>query len=154
MARVYEDKTVTFRQLDEMACRIAQALTDQGIGPGDHVGIFLRNHWSYFPSLIYTLEEVTDVAVIGIPGDKWGEIIHAIVVCRDDAGLTEDDVISACQAKLASFQTPRSVEFRPQLPRNPSGKLLKRVLRAEFLVAWMDFEKTAPHQSTKSTASR
>lgn len=83
--------------------------------------------------VIYTLEEVKDVAVIGIPDDKWGEVIHAIVVCRDDAVLTEDDVISACRAKLAGFQIPRSVEFRSQLPRNPSGKLLKRVLRAEFL---------------------
>ena len=83
--------------------------------------------------VIHTLAEVTDVAVIGIPDDKWGEVIHAIVVCRDDAVLTEEDVISACQAKLAGFQIPQSVEFRSELPRNPSGKLLKRVLRAEFL---------------------
>jgi acyl-CoA synthetase (AMP-forming)/AMP-acid ligase II len=83
--------------------------------------------------VIYRLAAVADVAVIGIPDDKWGEVVHGIVVCRDDALLTEDDVISACRAKLAEFQIPRSIEFRSELPRNPSGKLLKRVLRAEFL---------------------
>ena len=83
--------------------------------------------------VIYRLAEVTDVAVIGIPDDNWGEAVHAIVVCRDDADLTEDEVISACQRKLAGFQIPSSVEFRSHLPRNPSGKLLKRDLRAEFL---------------------
>jgi long-chain acyl-CoA synthetase len=83
--------------------------------------------------VIYTLAEVADVAVIGIPNDKWGEVVHGIVVCRDDALVTEDDVISACRAKLAEFQIPRSIEFRSDFPRNPTGQLLKRVLRTQFL---------------------
>ena len=84
---------------------------------------------------IYTLPETDDVAVIGIPDEKWGEAVHAIVVRRLGTKLDPQDVISRCKQKLASFQVPRSVEFRTQLPRNPSGKLLKRVLREEF---WRD----------------
>ncbi|MCH7687010.1 MAG: AMP-binding protein, partial [Planctomycetes bacterium] len=62
VAMVYEDKTETFRQLYEMACRIALAINDQGIGPGDRVGIFLRNHWSYIP-IYYALSMSGVVAV-------------------------------------------------------------------------------------------
>lgn len=85
--------------------------------------------------VIYTLPEIDDVAVIGIPDEKWGEAVHAIVVCRTGTKLDPQEVISRCKQKLASFQVPRSIEFRAQLPRNPSGKLLKRVLRDEF---WRD----------------
>ena len=81
---------------------------------------------------IYTLEQVKDVAVVGIPDEKWGEAVHALVVCRDGTSLTKEEVISACKSRLAGYQVPGSVEFRPELPRNPSGKLLKRILREEF----------------------
>ena len=85
--------------------------------------------------VIYTLPEVKDVAVIGIPDEKWGEAVHAIVVARAGGGVTAEQVLDRCREKLSAFQVPRSVEFRAELPRNPSGKLLKRVLRAEF---WRD----------------
>jgi len=81
---------------------------------------------------IYTLSEVQDVAVIGIPDELWGEAVHAVVVCRSGSSLTCDQVIATCGKILASYQLPRSVEFRSELPRNPSGKLLKRMLREEF----------------------
>ena len=87
---------------------------------------------------IYALPEVRDVAVIGIPSAKWGEEVHAIVVCREGESLTEKAVVAACKETLATYQVPRSVEFRSELPRNPSGKLLKRVLRAEF---WRDTQQ-------------
>jgi len=81
---------------------------------------------------IYTLSEVQDVAVIGIPDELWGEAVHAIVVCYCGSTLTSEQVIATCRKGLASYQLPRSVEFRAELPRNPSGKLLKRLLRDEF----------------------
>jgi len=87
---------------------------------------------------VYALAAVKDVAVIGIPDKDWGESVHAIVVCRDGESLSQDDVTGVCREKLARYQVPKSVEFRDELPRNPSGKLLKRVLRAEF---WRDEER-------------
>ena len=87
--------------------------------------------------VIYTIPAVRDVAVIGIPNERWGEAVHAIVVTRAGEGLTEQQVLDRCREKLSAFQEPKTVEFRAELPRNPSGKLLKRVLRAEF---WGDSE--------------
>ena len=82
--------------------------------------------------VIYGLPEVRDVAVFGIPDDKWGEAVHAVVVCREGGELTAEQVIELCREKLPAYQVPRTVEFRNEVPRNPSGKLLKRVLREEF----------------------
>ncbi|MBT4816868.1 MAG: AMP-binding protein, partial [Lentisphaerae bacterium] len=82
--------------------------------------------------IIYSMPEVQDAAVIGVPHKKWGEAVHAVVVCREGATLTVAEVTDLCRERLAPFQVPAAVEFRSELPRNPSGKLLKRVLRAEF----------------------
>lgn len=82
--------------------------------------------------IIYGLPEVRDVAVIGIPDDKWGEAVHAVIVRREGGELTAERVIERCREKLAAYQVPRTVEFRHEVPRNPSVKLLKRVLREEF----------------------
>ena len=86
---------------------------------------------------IYGLPEVQDVAVIGIPDQQWGEAVHAIVVRRSTGELNADQIIHHCKNALPAYQVPQSVEFRTDLPRNPSGKLLKRVLRDEF---WSDQE--------------
>ena len=74
---------------------------------------------------------VGDVAVIGQPSAKWGESGFAIVV-RSDASLTEVEVLDHCQGKLARFKQPKAVAFVEEIPRNPSGKILKRVLRDEY----------------------
>ncbi|MEZ5231177.1 MAG: AMP-binding protein [Acidimicrobiales bacterium] len=74
---------------------------------------------------------VKEVAVIGVPSAKWGESPLAIVV-KADADLTDSDVMGFCDGKLGRFKLPKAVVFTDEIPRNPSGKVLKRVLREQF----------------------
>ncbi len=74
---------------------------------------------------------IADVAVIGQPSPRWGESPFAIIA-RSDPTLTEDGVLSFCQGRIARFKQPRAVAFVDELPRNPSGKLLKHELRKRF----------------------
>jgi len=74
---------------------------------------------------------VAEVAVIGVPSAKWGESPAAVVVKRD-AALTGDAVLQHCAGKLARFKLPKVVYFTDVIPRNPTGKALKRVLRDRF----------------------
>ncbi|KAB2344782.1 long-chain-fatty-acid--CoA ligase [Actinomadura rudentiformis] len=73
---------------------------------------------------------VTDCAVIGVPDDKWGETPKAIVVLSED--VSDQDLIDYCRERLAHFKCPTSVERRDAIPRNPTGKILKRELRAPY----------------------
>ena len=81
--------------------------------------------------LLVTHPKIIEAAVIGQPSEKWGESPFAIVV-RNCESLSADDVREFCASKLARFKQPARVEFIDQIPRNPSGKILKRVLRDEF----------------------
>lgn len=76
--------------------------------------------------------DVADVAVIGIPSDKWGETPRAMVVRTPGSSLTEEELMAYCRERLAGFKCPTSVEWIAELPRNPSGKVLKKDLRAPF----------------------
>jgi len=75
--------------------------------------------------------EVAEVAVIGQPSERWGESPFAVIV-RKDESLTEADVLTFCEGKLARFKLPRGATFIDTIPRNPSGKVLKRILREDF----------------------
>jgi acyl-CoA synthetase (AMP-forming)/AMP-acid ligase II len=82
--------------------------------------------------VIYELPQVREVAVIGMPDKRWGEKPVAIVVVADGAALELSEVADHCRSRLAGFKVPKALIIRDSLPRNPSGKVLKRVLRAEL----------------------
>ncbi|MFE2993326.1 fatty acid--CoA ligase, partial [Streptomyces sp. NPDC059262] len=77
---------------------------------------------------------VLDVAVFGTPDEKWGEAVTAAVVRRPGThAVTAQDLIDFTRERIASYKKPRIVHFVAELPRNPSGKILKRVLRQELV---------------------
>src|SRR4051794_13280819 len=82
--------------------------------------------------VIYEMPQVREVAVIGLRDERWGEKPVAIVVLADGSTLALPDLTDHCRAKLAGFKIPKQLIIRDSLPRNPSGKVLKRVLRAEL----------------------
>lgn len=82
--------------------------------------------------VIYLMDGVAEVAVIGIPDDYWIEAITAIIIQKDGASLREEEVIEFCSEHLPSFKTPKKVYFHETLPKNPSGKVLKKDLRDMF----------------------
>jgi len=88
---------------------------------------------------IMTHPDVLEVAVVGIPSERWGETPHAVVVARPGRTLTADDVIAHTRTQIAHYKCPTSVEVVEALPRNPSGKVLKRELRAPY---WEGRERT------------
>ncbi len=83
-------------------------------------------------SALFAHEGVADVAVIGVPDEKWGEAVKAVVVRTRGSQVDAQTLIEACRDKIAGFKIPRSVDFVDELPRNPTGKVLKRELRERY----------------------
>ncbi|MEV4000777.1 AMP-binding protein [Actinomadura sp. NPDC049753] len=75
---------------------------------------------------------VADAAVFGVPSDEWGESVHAAIVPAPDAAATDDELRDFCREHLAAYKTPRGFDRLAEIPRNPSGKTLKRQLRAPY----------------------
>ncbi len=87
---------------------------------------------------IFQHPSVAEVAVIGVPSEKWGEEVKALVVLREGASVSEDDLIAFCKARIAGYKCPKSVEFRTELFRTATGKLQKYKLRDPY---WEGLER-------------
>src|SRR5262249_15918749 len=81
--------------------------------------------------VVYQLPSVAEVAVIGLPHPTWIEAVAGVVVAKAGQALTDEDVIAHCRKHLGSFKVPKAVVVVESLPKNPSGKILKRRLRDE-----------------------
>jgi acyl-CoA synthetase (AMP-forming)/AMP-acid ligase II len=87
---------------------------------------------------VFSHPDVAEVAVIGIPDEKWGEKVLALVVKAPGSDVTEADLIAYVRTKLAAYKCPKVVEFRGELARTATGKLQKFILRAPY---WEGFER-------------
>ncbi|MCY3850737.1 MAG: hypothetical protein OXF75_08060 [Acidimicrobiaceae bacterium] len=87
---------------------------------------------------LFSHPDVTEAAVIGVPHDKWGETVKALVVPAPGASVTEQDLIDHCRERIAHYKCPTSVEMRDELARTATGKLQKFKLRAPY---WADRER-------------
>jgi len=83
-------------------------------------------------NVLHSNPKIEEAAVIGVPDEEWGEQPRAIVVLKKGETATAEEIMEYCRERLASFKRPRSVVFVDELPRNPMGKVLKRVLRDQY----------------------
>jgi acyl-CoA synthetase (AMP-forming)/AMP-acid ligase II len=81
--------------------------------------------------VLYEHGAVLEAAVVGRADEKWGEVPIAFVVLREGSEATADELIDHCRGQLAKFKVPKDILFLDALPRNPSGKVLKRELREQ-----------------------
>jgi long-chain acyl-CoA synthetase len=82
--------------------------------------------------VLYTHPAVLEAAVVGVPSERWGETVKAVVVLRESAAVSERELIGYARERLAHYKAPTSIDFVEVLPRNPSGKVLKRELRERY----------------------
>jgi acyl-CoA synthetase (AMP-forming)/AMP-acid ligase II len=81
---------------------------------------------------ISELPGVLDAAVVGVPDEKWGEMVVAVVARKAGASVTSEEIIAHCKRRIGSVKAPKWVEFRLELPKSPNGKVLRRKVRQEF----------------------
>ncbi|MBL8674934.1 MAG: long-chain fatty acid--CoA ligase [Rhodospirillales bacterium] len=118
---------------DEGFVFIVDRLKDMIVSGGENV------YSAEVESAITLMPAVAEVAVIGIPDEKWGETVHAVVVPRPGAEVTPEQVLAHCRTRIAGYKCPRSVEIRTtSLPLSGAGKVLKRDLREPY---WKGYAK-------------
>jgi fatty-acyl-CoA synthase len=103
--------------------RIRDRLKDMYVSGGENV------YPAEVEAVLHEHPAIADAAVLGMPDERWGEVGMAVAVVRTGRSTDEAELIAFCRERLAAFKTPRAVRFAAELPRSPSGKLLKRELR-------------------------
>ncbi len=111
---------------DEGYLYIYDRVTDMIISGGENI------YPAEVENALFGHPGVADVAAIGVPDERWGEAVKAIVVAKPDAAPTAEELIAFARGRIAGFKVPSSVDFVEALPRNPSGKVLKRELREPY----------------------
>ena len=98
--------------------------------------MIITGGFNVFPSeveqVLWSHPAVQDCAVIGVPDDKWGEAVKAVVELKPGATARPEELIALAKEKLGGVKAPKSVDFIASLPRSPVGKVLKKDLRATY----------------------
>jgi fatty-acyl-CoA synthase len=108
---------------EEGYLRIVDRLKDMFISGGENV------YPAEVEQAIHSHPSIAECAVIGVPDERWGEVGRAVVVLREGAELSEEELVAHLEGRLARYKIPRSVVVVPELPHNASGKLVKSALR-------------------------
>jgi acyl-CoA synthetase (AMP-forming)/AMP-acid ligase II len=111
---------------------IVDRLKDMIISGGENV------YSSEVEKVLLSHREVAMCAVIGVPDERWGERVHAVVVRQAGSTVAEAELIAHCKTLIAGYKCPRSIEFLGELPLSAAGKLLKHVLREPY---WRDRDR-------------
>jgi acyl-CoA synthetase (AMP-forming)/AMP-acid ligase II len=82
--------------------------------------------------VLYSHPAVREAAVIGVPSEKWGEDVKAVIALKRETKVTEEEIIEFCKDKLASYKKPKTIDFMEELPKTGSGKIFKRALKEKY----------------------
>jgi fatty-acyl-CoA synthase len=109
-------------------CYLADRKSNMIISGGENV------YPSEVEQVVGAHPKVKDVAVIGVPHEKWGEAVHAVVVLHQDQDTSESDILDWCKDRIAGYKRPKSISFiaEGEMPRTATGKVLHRVLRSRY----------------------
>lgn len=88
--------------------------------------------------VLYALPQIFEAAVVGVPDEQWGEAVRAVVVLKPGETLSAEAIIEHCGRSLAGFKKPRAVDFVQELPKNPNGKVVRRLIREAY---WQNSER-------------